>query len=240
MAQFVSAATSSGAQSEQDQLVATCLPLVDHIVRETARRLPAQVGIDALHSAGRRALEQAAACYELGGDAQFSRLAASWIRAALLEVLNQYDADSAPCAADLPRAGGRMETAIAALPDRLREVIAAYFYRQRSIEEIAVELGLSATEVRGLKAEALCLLRGGASTLALATVDGIATTGGTGGRGAGRDGDAMPDAAARVDGVEVEAKRAAYRAMAAQRATLRSRQALVGLRADGPAAALFA
>jgi RNA polymerase sigma factor for flagellar operon FliA len=51
--------------------------------------------------------------------------------------------------------------AIQALPERLRHVVVEYFFEERSMQEIADELGVSESRVSQLRAEALALLRDG-------------------------------------------------------------------------------
>jgi len=50
---------------------------------------------------------------------------------------------------------------IDALPDRLRHVVVQYFFEERSMQEIADELGVSESRVSQLRAEALALLKDG-------------------------------------------------------------------------------
>jgi len=50
---------------------------------------------------------------------------------------------------------------IEALPERLRHVVVQYFFEERSMQEIADELGVSESRVSQLRAEALTLLRDG-------------------------------------------------------------------------------
>jgi RNA polymerase sigma factor for flagellar operon FliA len=51
--------------------------------------------------------------------------------------------------------------AIEALPERLRHVVVAYFYEERSMQEIADELGVTESRISQLRSEALLLLRDG-------------------------------------------------------------------------------
>jgi RNA polymerase sigma factor for flagellar operon FliA len=50
---------------------------------------------------------------------------------------------------------------IQALPERLRHVVVAYFYEERSMQEIADELGVTESRISQLRSEALLLLRDG-------------------------------------------------------------------------------
>ena len=56
---------------------------------------------------------------------------------------------------------GYLHDAIAALPERLRAVVTAYFFDERPMAEIAAELGVTESRVSQLRAEALGLLRDG-------------------------------------------------------------------------------
>ena len=51
--------------------------------------------------------------------------------------------------------------AIEALPERLRHVVAAYFFEERSMQSIADELGVTESRISQLRSEALALLRDG-------------------------------------------------------------------------------
>jgi len=56
---------------------------------------------------------------------------------------------------------GYLADAVAALPDRLRQVVTGWFLEERPMSEIAAELGVSESRVSQLRAEALTLLRDG-------------------------------------------------------------------------------
>jgi RNA polymerase sigma factor for flagellar operon FliA len=51
--------------------------------------------------------------------------------------------------------------AVAALPERLRQVVIGYFFEVRSMQDLADELGVSESRVSQLRAEALLLLKDG-------------------------------------------------------------------------------
>lgn len=51
--------------------------------------------------------------------------------------------------------------AVASLPDRLRTVVIGYFFEERSMQDLADELGVSESRVSQLRAEALLLLKDG-------------------------------------------------------------------------------
>ncbi|HEX5615884.1 MAG TPA: FliA/WhiG family RNA polymerase sigma factor, partial [Acidimicrobiia bacterium] len=56
---------------------------------------------------------------------------------------------------------GYLADAIAALPPRLRLVIMAYFFEERTMQDIADELGVSESRISQLRTEALALLKDG-------------------------------------------------------------------------------
>ncbi len=59
---------------------------------------------------------------------------------------------------------GYLRHAIDALPDRLRAVITGYYFEERPMARIAVDLGVTESRVSQLRAEALGLLRDGLNT----------------------------------------------------------------------------
>lgn len=59
---------------------------------------------------------------------------------------------------------GMLKDAIAELPDRLRTVVREYFFAQRKMADIAVELGVTESRVSQLRSEALAMLRAGLRT----------------------------------------------------------------------------
>ena len=58
---------------------------------------------------------------------------------------------------------GYLHDAIAVLPERLRTVVSRYFFQERPMAEIAVELGVTESRVSQMRAEALALIRDGIS-----------------------------------------------------------------------------
>ncbi|WP_033367935.1 sigma-70 family RNA polymerase sigma factor, partial [Dactylosporangium aurantiacum] len=56
---------------------------------------------------------------------------------------------------------GYLHHAIGALPERLRQVITAYFFEERPMNDIARELGVTESRISQLRSEALVLLRDG-------------------------------------------------------------------------------
>jgi RNA polymerase sigma factor for flagellar operon FliA len=59
---------------------------------------------------------------------------------------------------------GYLQHAVDVLPERLRAVIVGYFFEERPMAQIAVELGVTESRVSQLRAEALQLLRDGLNT----------------------------------------------------------------------------
>ncbi|GAA3450659.1 sigma-70 family RNA polymerase sigma factor [Dactylosporangium matsuzakiense] len=56
---------------------------------------------------------------------------------------------------------GYLHQAVAALPERLRKVVTAYFFDERPMSDIAEQLGVTESRVSQLRAEALVLMRDG-------------------------------------------------------------------------------
>lgn len=56
---------------------------------------------------------------------------------------------------------GYLFAAVEALPERLRRVVIGYFFEERSMQDLADELGVSESRVSQLRAEAMTLLRDG-------------------------------------------------------------------------------
>ena len=54
--------------------------------------------------------------------------------------------------------------AVGALPERLRLVVIGYFFEERSMQDLADELGVSESRISQLRAEALLLLRDGVNS----------------------------------------------------------------------------
>ncbi|MEV6636112.1 sigma-70 family RNA polymerase sigma factor [Actinoplanes sp. NPDC051470] len=100
---------------------------------------------------------------------------------------------------------GYLAHAIEALPERLRAVVLGYFFDERPMAQIAVELGVTESRVSQLRSEALGLLRDGLNT----HLD--------------------PALAAPVKEGCVARRRTAYFDSIADRGTLRSRLAITNL-----------
>lgn len=111
------------------------MPLVGHIVREMAGRVPNHVSRDDLTSAGLVALVQAADAFEADRGVPFTRYAATRIRGALLDELRSTDWAS--------RSVRRRARDL----DETRHSMAATLGRVPTNEEVAGALGLSVDEV---------------------------------------------------------------------------------------------
>lgn len=84
-------ATETTAAVHPDDLVRETLPLVGHIVRDMASRVPGHVSRDELMSAGLLALAQAAKAYDPDRGVRFASYAATRIRGALVDELRSLD-----------------------------------------------------------------------------------------------------------------------------------------------------
>lgn len=100
---------------------------------------------------------------------------------------------------------GYLRHAVDVLPDRLRAVIIGFFFQERPMAQIAVELGVTESRVSQLRAEALVLLRDGLNA------------------------QLEPGAAELVKKGCVARRRAAYYDQIATHGTLRDRLAVTGL-----------
>lgn len=83
--------TETTAAVHPDDLVRETLPLVGHIVRDMASRVPGHVSRDELMSAGLLALAQAAKAYDPDRGVRFGSYAATRIRGALVDELRSLD-----------------------------------------------------------------------------------------------------------------------------------------------------
>ncbi|HET7486452.1 MAG TPA: sigma-70 family RNA polymerase sigma factor [Acidimicrobiales bacterium] len=98
--------------------------------------------------------------------------------------------------------------AVAALPDRLREVVVGYFFEERSMQDLADELGVSASRISQMRTKAMGLLK----EAMLAQLE--------------------PEAMVQFDHTpRVARRRAAYRAAVAKASTFRDRVSSVPSRA---------
>src|SRR4051812_12138591 len=83
--------TSTATTRENEGLVTEHLPLVGHIARETASRMPRHLGTDDLVGAGSLALVQAAHSYDPSLGVPFARFANTRIRGAMIDQMRQRD-----------------------------------------------------------------------------------------------------------------------------------------------------
>jgi RNA polymerase sigma factor FliA len=128
-------ATFSAVPQPEDIEVADYLPLVQHIVRDVAMRLPAHVDRDALLSAGNYALVTAMRAYDPATGVPFNAYASTRIRGALLDELRQGDWATRGARSKIRS----VETA--------REQLATTLGLQPSTAEIAEHLDVKVAEV---------------------------------------------------------------------------------------------
>ncbi|MBJ7358822.1 MAG: FliA/WhiG family RNA polymerase sigma factor [Nocardioides sp.] len=119
-----------------EELVEQHLPLVGHIVRETAARVPAHVDKEDLRSAGLVALVTASRAFDPERGIPFARYASTRIRGAIVDELRSADWASRA----VRRRGRDIET--------VRSTLAASRRRAPDDAEVAAELGISVAEVR--------------------------------------------------------------------------------------------
>jgi len=150
------------APSTAEDQAAAHVPLVEHLVTETLQRVPSSVTREELTAAGLAALATASWEYLPGTDGDFHQYAAARVRAAIVDVLRSIDWAARGRAPHPPPERARREpvrAAVAALPDEGRAVIEGYFLEQRSLPELAADLGIDEGEVVRLRTEALRALR---------------------------------------------------------------------------------
>lgn len=127
--------------SRVEELVREHLPLVGHVVREMAMRLPAHVDNGDLSGAGTLGLLQAARAYDPSTGVPFGRYAATRIRGAVLDELRGLDMVSRGV-----RSRGR-EMNVA------EDSLTAALGRRPSRQEIAEALGVDVAEVDRRRAD---------------------------------------------------------------------------------------
>ncbi len=124
-----------------ERLVVENLPLVGHLVREVASRVPAHVSRDELASAGMMALVVSAQHFDAARGVPFARFAAIRVRGAIMDELRG------------------MDWAVRAVRTRAREVdnVRTQLYgvlsRTPRPEEIAATLGLRVADLAALDAD---------------------------------------------------------------------------------------
>lgn len=129
-------AAAATAPLDSEELITQNLPLVGHIVRETAARLPSHVDKDDLKSAGLVALVTASRAFDPARGIPFSRYAATRIRGAIVDELRSVDWAS--------RAVRRRGREI----DATRANLAVAQRRVPEDAEVAQALGLSVSDVQ--------------------------------------------------------------------------------------------
>jgi RNA polymerase sigma factor for flagellar operon FliA len=118
-----------------DDLVRETLPLVGHIVRDVATRVPTHVDREDLMSAGLLALAQAARAYDPARGVRFASYAATRVRGALLDELRGLDWAS------------RSVRRRARQVDEARSSLAVTLGRPATDAEVAAALGLGTSEL---------------------------------------------------------------------------------------------
>ncbi len=121
---------------DADSLVSQHLPLVGHIVRETAARVPSHVDKDDLGSAGMIALVNASRAFDPERGIPFARYAATRIRGAIVDELRSLDWASRA----VRRRGREIDSA--------RATLAAAHRRVPDDSQVAEALGLTVTEIQ--------------------------------------------------------------------------------------------
>jgi RNA polymerase sigma factor for flagellar operon FliA len=169
--------------TSRDALITEHLPLVGHIARETAARLPRHLGTDDLAGAGALALVQAARAFDASLGVPFARFAATRIRGAMIDQMRQRDWAS--------RSVRSRAKAIAAASEQLTTALG----RQPTEAELAAASGLSQAEIRDA--------RSGADRAVLLSLDPIAAD--DEGLGGG-----LADPGPRPDDALIAAERAGY------------------------------
>jgi RNA polymerase sigma factor for flagellar operon FliA len=127
--------TAADTDRQLTELIQSHMPLVGHLVRELAGRLPSHVNRDDLSSAGLAALVTAARAYDPSREVPFARFAALRIRGALLDELRDLDWAS--------RAVRHRARRI----DGARQQLTALLGRNPTAAELAEALGVAVEEI---------------------------------------------------------------------------------------------
>jgi RNA polymerase sigma factor FliA len=130
-----SAAAAAAAPVDIDELVRQTLPLVGHIVRDMATRVPGHVAREDLMSAGMMALAQAAQGFDPERGVKFSSYAATRIRGAIVDELRSLDWAS------------RSVRRRARQVDEARNTLAVTLGRVATDAEVAQALGMGVAEL---------------------------------------------------------------------------------------------
>ncbi len=128
-------------QNTTDELVRRHLPLVGHLVRETANRVPAHVNRDDLTSAAMFALAKSAQSFDPTMGTSFAGFATIRIRGAITDELRSMDWASRGV-----RGKGRTV-------DATRQTLTQTLGRVASDLEVAAALGISVRELAGFEAD---------------------------------------------------------------------------------------
>lgn len=164
-------------------LITEHLPLVGHVARETAARLPRHLGTDDLIGAGSLALVQAAQSFDPDLGVPFARFANTRVRGAMIDSMRQRD-----WASRTVRSRSKAIEAAA-------ETLTAGLGRRPNDSELAAACGLSEAEVRDA--------RHGADRAVLLSLDPLTTDD----EGLGTS---IPDAAPRPEEALIAAERMGY------------------------------
>jgi RNA polymerase sigma factor for flagellar operon FliA len=122
-----------------EELVTSHLPLVGHIAREAAARLPRHLDTDDLYGAGALALVQAARSFDPTLGVPFARFAATRIRGSMIDQMRQRD-----WATRSVRSRAR---ALATVTEELTRAL----HRMPTDPELAAASGLTEAEVRQVR-----------------------------------------------------------------------------------------
>jgi RNA polymerase sigma factor FliA len=168
---------------DRERLITEHLPLVGHIARETAARLPRHLGTDDLVGAGSLALVQAAHAYDASLGVPFARFANTRVRGAMIDQMRQRDWAS------------RSVRTRSKVINTAAEALTAGLGRTPTDTELAAATGLSEAELRDV--------RSGTDRAVLLSLDPI--TGDDEGLAGG-----LADTAPRPDETLVAAERLGY------------------------------
>jgi RNA polymerase sigma factor for flagellar operon FliA len=124
---------------DRERLITEHLPLVGHIARETAARLPRHLGTDDLVGAGSLALVQAAQAYDASLGVPFARFANTRVRGAMIDQMRQRD-----------WASRSVRTRSKAI-NQAAETLTAGLGRAPTDTELATATGLSEAELREVR-----------------------------------------------------------------------------------------
>jgi len=174
---LLAAFLASRSDTDRAALIEAHRPLVENTARGFLRRLPPQVELEELESAGHLGLIRAVDSYDPAKGASLETWAIRSIRAAICDELRSrrgpgVELISLEAADHLPDPGpdpfalalqGEQKrllvAAIARLPERWRLVIEGRFYAGREYTDIGAELGVCGSRVKQIEGKALERLR---------------------------------------------------------------------------------